>query len=495
MNAILSELIDALAGREVLVLGEAMVDSYLEGNVARFCPEAPVPIFTLGARHDLPGGAANTAVNAQSLGGRVRFLSVVGQDAEGQILRQALVERGIDPENLLSDGSQRTLLKQRVVAGSQFLLRLDQGSTQNLATPTEEALLERLGALYPKCQGVILADYGYGIITPRVLRTLADLQARWPRVLVVDSRRLAVFRDLNPTAIKPNYEEAVALLGGQSLGSVENRPQALAPYAERLLELSGAQMAAVTLDGDGAVLFEHHRSPYRLFPKALRRACVAGAGDTFTSALALALVAGATGVEAAELAVAAAAVVVGKERTASCSAQELREFVSAGGKFLGDLQRLSQRVAFYREQGRRVVFTNGCFDILHRGHITYLHRAKALGDVLIVGVNTDEGIRRLKGPQRPINSLEDRLQVLGALSCIDHLIVFDEDTPCNLIKALRPDVFVKGGDYTRERLPEAPLVEELGGIVQILPLVQDKSTTGIIARIQQVAAGPARGVP
>jgi D-beta-D-heptose 7-phosphate kinase/D-beta-D-heptose 1-phosphate adenosyltransferase len=254
-------------------------------------------------------------------------------------------------------------------------------------------------------------------------------------------------------------------------------------------------MAAVTLDGDGAVLFEHHRSPYRLFPKALRRACVAGAGDTFTSALALALVAGATGVEAAELAVAAAAVVVGKERTASCSAQELREFVSAGGKFLGDLQRLSQRVAFYREQGRRVVFTNGCFDILHRGHITYLHRAKALGDVLIVGVNTDEGIRRLKGPQRPINSLEDRLQVLGALSCIDHLIAFDEDTPCNLIKALRPDVFVKGGDYTRERLPEAPLVEELGGIVQILPFVQDQSTTGIIARIQQVAAGPARGVP
>ena len=250
-------------------------------------------------------------------------------------------------------------------------------------------------------------------------------------------------------------------------------------------------MAAITLDSEGALLIERHQPPHRVFPQVSRRACVAGAGDTFTSALALALAAGATGVAATELAGAAAAVVVGKERTAACSAQELREFISAGGKIFGDLQSLSKRTAFFREQGRRVVFTNGCFDILHRGHITYLHRAKALGDVLIVGVNTDGGIRRLKGSGRPINTLEDRLQVLAALSCIDHLIAFDEDTPCNLIRSLRPDVFVKGGDYTRERLPEAPLVEELGGIVQILPLVQDRSTTGIIQRIQQVSE-PAR---
>ena len=254
-------------------------------------------------------------------------------------------------------------------------------------------------------------------------------------------------------------------------------------------------MAAITLDSEGALLIEHNQPPHRVFPQVSRRACGAGAGDTFTSALALALAAGATPVAAAELAGAAAAVVVGKERTATCSAQELREFISAGGKLFGDLQGLSQRVAFYREQGRRVVFTNGCFDILHRGHITYLHRAKALGDVLIVGVNTDAGIRRLKGPGRPINTLEDRLQVLAALSCIDHLIAFDDDTPCQLIRALRPEVFVKGGDYTRERLPEAPLVEELGGIVQILPLVQDRSTTGIIQRIQQVSEmGKARVV-
>ena len=220
---------------------------------------------------------------------------------------------------------------------------------------------------------------------------------------------------------------------------------------------------------------------------------MAGAGDTFASALALALAAGAPTSTAAELASAAAAVVVGKERTATCSAQELREFVSAEGKYVSDLGRLAARVEFYRRQGEKVVFTNGCFDILHRGHITYLNRAKALGDVLIVGVNSDDGIRRLKGPDRPINSLEDRVQVLAALSCIDHLVAFDEDTPCNLIRAIRPHVFVKGGDYTRERLPEAPLVEELGGVVHILPYLQDRSTTGLIERIPEVYSRPHGG--
>jgi D-beta-D-heptose 7-phosphate kinase/D-beta-D-heptose 1-phosphate adenosyltransferase len=201
----------------------------------------------------------------------------------------------------------------------------------------------------------------------------------------------------------------------------------------------------------------------------------------------LALAAGASPVAATEVASAAAAVVVGKDRTAACTAQELREYTLAGGKQLLDRTALAARVDFHRQQGRRIVFTNGCFDILHSGHITYLHRAKTLGDILIVGVNSDASIKRLKGPRRPINSLQNRLHVLAALSCIDHLIAFDDDTPCNLIRVIRPDVFVKGGDYTRDRLPEAAIVEELGGIVQILPYEGDYSTTAIIERIHGAA--------
>ncbi len=493
MSANLPQLIDAFAGRSVLVLGEAILDSYLEGHTGRFCPEAPAPIVTLAGRKDLPGGAANTAVNAQALGGRVAFLSVTGDDADGGVLRHVLRQRGVSTEHLLVQDGRRTLSKQRVLASGQILLRLDQGSTGPIDEAAEQALLERLASLFPLSDAVILSDYRYGILTPRVLRALADLQARWSKVVVADSRRLEVFRDVGLTAAKPNYDEAVALLGAGTLDSFHVRAEGIARYGEQLLDRTGAQIVAVTLDCEGAVVFERGRAPHRTYAQPAR-ACVAGAGDTFTSALALALAAGAPTSAAAELASAAAAVVVGKERTAACSAQELREYVSAAGKYVGDVRRLATRLDFYREQGRKIVFTNGCFDILHRGHITYLNRAKTLGDVLVVGVNSDESIRRIKGPSRPINTLEDRIGVLAALSCIDHLIAFDEDTPCNLVRALRPHVFVKGGDYTRERLPEAPIVEALGGVVQILPFLEERSTTNIIERIQGVSARPANAI-
>jgi D-beta-D-heptose 7-phosphate kinase/D-beta-D-heptose 1-phosphate adenosyltransferase len=211
---------------------------------------------------------------------------------------------------------------------------------------------------------------------------------------------------------------------------------------------------------------------------------VAGAGDTFVAAMALALAAGATTRAMGELACAAAAVVVRKDGTATCSASELREHLAPPGKLVRDLDRLVSRVEFLRRQGRRIGFTNGCFDLLHRGHVSHLHHARGLADVLIVGVNSDAGVRRLKGPGRPINPLDDRLHVLAALDCVDHLVPFDEDTAGNLIRALRPDVFVKGGNYTRANLPEVAVVEALGGVVEILPYLPDRSTTGLLERIR-----------
>jgi D-beta-D-heptose 7-phosphate kinase/D-beta-D-heptose 1-phosphate adenosyltransferase len=492
MDPALSPLLDAFAGLGVLVLGEAMLDTYLEGSAGRFCPEAPVPVVSLTGRQDLPGGAANAAVNARSLGAHVVLLSVVGADPEGQLLRQGLESRGVAAGQLLTQPGRRTLTKQRVMAAGQLLLRLDQGSTDLLDATTERELIGLLAEQFPRHDAVLLSDYQYGILTPAVIRALADLQARCPRVLVADSRRLPAFRSLSVTAVKPNYEEAVALLGAHPLPALPDRVGALAPHGAPLLDRTGAGLAVVTLDREGALVFERDRPPQRVYAPPHRQAFVAGAGDTFSAALALSLAAGAPAVRAAELASAAAAVVVGKERTATCSAPELREFLCAQEKYVPDLGRLTARVEFYRHQGRRIVFTNGCFDVLHRGHITLLHRAKALGDVLVVGVNTDAGIRRLKGPERPLNPLEDRVQVLAALGCVDHIISFNEDTPCALIRALRPEAFVKGGDYTRERLPEAPLVEELGGVVHILAYLDDRSTTGLIQKIRgHSPVGPA----
>lgn len=495
MSDILPDLINTFPRLKVIVLGEAMLDSYLQGFSDRLCREAPVPVVTLNGRQDAPGGAANTAVNVHNLGSQVTFISVVGDDLEGRVLCQALREQGLSTRHVLTRRGRHTLAKHRVIAGSQLLVRFDRGSTGPVDKKTEQGIIDRLKHFFPRCDALIVSDYGYGILTPRVIDAIAGLQARCPRLLAVDSKSLPAYRHVGVTVVKPNYQESTQLLDltrhdGNGDGE---RVEQIAAYEKEFLERTGAQIAAVTLDSEGAVIFERGSPPYRTYARPQPDSQAAGAGDTFISTLALALASGAQTPVAAELASAAAAVVVSRDGTTACRVEELREYVSAGSKYVTDLSRLLQRISLYRQQGKRLVFTNGCFDILHRGHITYLNRAKALGDVLIVGLNSDDSVRRLKGSQRPINHLEDRAQVLAALSCIDHIVPFEENTPGHLIEAIRPDIFAKGGDYTKETLPEAPLVEKLGGSIRILSYSEDFSTTSIIERIRQAYAFPEIG--
>jgi D-beta-D-heptose 7-phosphate kinase/D-beta-D-heptose 1-phosphate adenosyltransferase len=481
----------AFANLKVLVIGEALLDSYLQGTAGRLCREAPVPIVAVAECQDVPGGAANTAANVRSLGGQVTFLSVIGDDGEGERLRHCLEQSGVAGDGCLVAAGRRTLIKNRVVAASQILLRFDQGTTAPIERPVELALQEQLTDLYSQMDAVIISDYGYGVMTPRLIQAITALQRRWPRILLADAKQLSAYRRAGVTAVKPNYGEATQLLGVQPAES--GRVEQMMAYERRLLSLTGAQIAAITLDTDGAIIFEAGNPPYRTYARPQPHSRATGAGDTFISALALALAAGGQTPAAAELASAAAALVVNKNGTTACTLEELQGCLAAEEKVVPDLASLATYVALYRQQKRRLVFTNGCFDLIHRGHITYLNQAKALGDVLIVGLNSDESVRRLKGPRRPINSLEDRAQVLSALSCIDHIVPFHEDTPHRLIELIRPDVFVKGGDYTRETLPEAPLVEALGGQVHLLSYLQDVSTTTIIERIRRAYAWPAAG--
>jgi D-beta-D-heptose 7-phosphate kinase / D-beta-D-heptose 1-phosphate adenosyltransferase len=483
VNDPLPQTIDRFAGLNVLVVGDAMLDSYLEGTSGRLCPEAPVPVVNVTGRRDAPGGAANAAVNARALGAGVQFLALVGGDDEGCLLRKALAARDVSAEHLVVCPARRTQAKQRVVASGQILVRFDQGDGGPLEPDCERALIDRLKALWRRADAVLVSDYGYGVVSARLIETIARLQRRHPRVLVADGKRLGALREVGLTAAKPNYREALALLG-LAAEAGDDRAARLTAHGPRVLAETGAGIAAVTLDVDGALVFERGRPPYRTYATPRPPGHAAGAGDTYVAALALAVAAGADTPAAAELAAAAAAVVVAQDGTAACTARELRDRVAGGGKVAADRASLAGCLAEERRRGRRIVFTNGCFDVLHRGHVIYLSRAKALGDLLVVGVNSDEGIRRLKGPTRPLNCLDDRLEVLAALSCVDHLVAFDEDTPHELIRALRPDVFVKGGDYTRDRLPEAALVEELGGVVRILPYLEERSTTGLIERIR-----------
>ncbi|MFN8472469.1 MAG: D-glycero-beta-D-manno-heptose 1-phosphate adenylyltransferase [Anaerolineae bacterium] len=483
MRMDLPEIIARFAGLRVLVIGDAILDSYSDGAADRLCREAPVPVVTVDNRVDAAGGAANTAANLQRLGARVDFLSVVGIDYEAALLRQTLAAESVATEHVLSHPGRRTLAKHRVLSQGHLLVRFDQGTTGPVDRRTEQTVIERLSALFPLADAVVVSDYGYGILTPRIIRVLAQLQRHAPRVLVADAKHLPAYRTVGVTAVKPNYQEALRLLGESSRAASHERADQILAAGQRIFELTGAQIAAVTLDTEGAVILERGAPHYRTYAQPASHSRAAGAGDTYLSALALALAAGAETNAAAELAAAAAAVVVVRDGTTVCTVEELLAAVSTDFKPT-DVSHLAPLLEMYRQQGRRIVFTNGCFDILHSGHISYLSQAKALGDVLVVGVNTDDSVRRLKGPTRPVNNLADRLKVLSALSCVDHLVAFDEDTPIELIRAIRPHVFVKGGDYTRDRLPEADLVEQLGGVITILPYVRERSTTRMIERIQ-----------
>ncbi len=321
------------------------------------------------------------------------------------------------------------------------------------------------------------------------------MQAKNPHIIVADSKHLDRFRRLNLTAVKPNYNQAVKLLELDKVDGLNGRVEQVIQHGGKILELANAQIAAITLDRDGALVFERDHPVYRTYAHPAPHSAAAGAGDTFVAALTMALSTGAQTPAATEIASAASSIVVQKSGTSTCHIEELKGYFSGEEKVITDTFLLAARVAAYRHQGRKIVFTNGCFDILHRGHITYLNRAKSFGDILIVGVNSDESVKRLKGPARPINPLEDRVQVLSGLSGVDHIVAFHEDTPHELIKVVQPDVFVKGGDYTLDTLPEASLVEELGGEVKILPYIKDQSTTGVIERIRKQILLDEEGLP
>jgi D-beta-D-heptose 7-phosphate kinase/D-beta-D-heptose 1-phosphate adenosyltransferase len=461
-----------------------MLDRYTHGSVDRLCPDAPAPVLQFREQRDVAGGAANVAMNARALGAAVTLIAPFGADNSSRELRTLLQSQGVEVTDRSSFPSRTTLVKERLVADNRVLMRVDRGTTEPLEEGEAATLLHDWEALACAADVVILSDYGYGTFTPGAVRRLSRGREACTGILAVDSKRLERFARLQPTVVKPNYHQALGLLR-QNASHAESRADFIAMRAAAVLARSGADIAAVTLDCDGAVICHRGAPPFRTFCRHKGSAHVCGAGDSFLAAYCLALAAGGSSVSAAEIASAAAAVVVRQSETAVCSWREVEETLTCGRGACLDLHDLRCYAERLRAQGRRIVLTCGCFDLLHRGHITYLQQAKALGDILVVGVNCDESIARLKGPERPINTLADRLDVLASMSCIDHLVPFAEDTPHRLIESLRPDVFVKGGDYTRDRLPEAELVESLGGRVEILPYVSNRSTTGIIDRIRQ----------
>ncbi|HYJ76832.1 MAG TPA: PfkB family carbohydrate kinase, partial [Kineosporiaceae bacterium] len=447
--------------------------------------EAPVPAVTVAHTDAVPGGAGNLAANLAALGAQVRLVAVIGDDEAGQRLRDALTSSGVDDTHLITEHARRTVVKRRLVAEGQLIARFDEGDRTPPGEGAETDVARAAAALMRTSDAVVVSDYGYGVVGDPVVRALAAERRRHRRVLVVDAHDPTAFAALQPTAVTPSFSEVAALLPPeQAAAGGADRADAVRDACATLHQATGADIVAVTLDRDGTVVCERDRPPYRTWTRPAPHSRACGAGDSYTAGFSLSLAAGASTTEAAEIAQAAAAVVTGRDGTATCSADDLREHLSATTTALMAADKLAERVAFHKRQGRRIVFTNGCFDLLHRGHVDLLNRAKALGDVLVVGLNTDDGVRALKGPDRPLTTLEDRARVLAALSCVDHLVAFDEPTAEHLVDLLRPDVYVKGGSPLHEPVPEAPRVEAYGGQVRILPHAEDRSTTAIVERIR-----------
>lgn len=463
-----------------IVLGDPMLDAYTHGSVTRICPEGPVPVYDVRTTRLCSGGAANTSANLAALGAQTTLLTAVGHDDEGDQLLRLQRKQHVNTQLVVRSRARRTLAKHRLIANSQLMMRVDQGSIEPLSEADEARIVARLHDRLPGCDLLIVSDYGYGNLTPRIIESLNDRPAGV--LLGVDSKNLQKFASVRPDVVKPNYAQARQLLGLPPLEQTPQRCECMAKHEDALLEVTGARMVALTCDHDGCVCMQADAPPIRIPAKTCNRPDVAGAGDTFLATLCLALAAGESNANAAQLATHAACLVVDKECTATCSAAELLRCQAGMGRSW-DLNLLADHLAEERRHGRKIVLTCGCFDILHHGHVEYLRRARSLGDRLVVAVNTDASIRRLKGPDRPINPLADRLEVLAALGCVDYLLTFSEDTPHRVIEALQPDVFVKGGDYSRATLPEAELVERLGGRVQFIPMVADRSTSRIIDRI------------
>jgi D-beta-D-heptose 7-phosphate kinase/D-beta-D-heptose 1-phosphate adenosyltransferase len=470
-------------GRRVLVVGDLMLDRYLWGDVRRISPEAPVPVLRLAQQTEVAGGAANVARNLVGLGMRVSLAGVTGQDTERERLLALLMGQGIDTEGVLVDVNRPTTTKTRVVGNHQQMLRIDAERMGSIGAVLADRLLREIEPRLADSDAVVLSDYAKGVLTGDLgARLIAAAKAHRLPVLV-DPKGQSFQRYAGATLITPNRAE-LAVASGVDGDDLDALLQAAVGMREQL----GLEQLMLTLGELGIALVS--ADGVRRIPAAAREVFdVSGAGDTVIAAVAAARAAGLDPVDSAHLANLAAGVVVGKVGTAAISADELAAAIAdesalEQGSKVGSLEQVLDRVRQWRERGERIVFTNGCFDLLHVGHVTYLERARRHGQRLVIGLNTDRSVRALKGAQRPLINQADRARVLAALAAVDAVVLFDDDTPIELIRQIQPDVLAKGADYREDEVVGAAEVKAWGGQVVLVPLVDGRSTSGIIERMQ-----------
>lgn len=484
MYAHLIPLIEKLPEHRVLCVGDVMLDRYVYGQVERISPEAPIPVLRTQREAVTLGGAGNVVRNIVSLGGQVDLVGVIGQDQAGYDLAKQLTSLPQVTSYLLTDNSRPTTLKTRFIADGQQLLRADYEIAQPVSADMEQQTLLRVKGALDGCNVVILSDYAKGVLSTKVITEILTLARAGGHKVLIDPKGRDFSRYRGAYMLTPNRRE-LADATGSSIRTIEDAERA----ARQLIKEHDLEGVLAKLGSDGVCLVMKDQPAWHFRASAREVFDVSGAGDTVVATMALGLAGGLLPEDSAALANIAGAIVVGKIGTAVVTREELaRELMHDEARKseekIVSLTEASEMAERWRKQGFKVGFTNGVFDLLHPGHVSLIRQAKAACDRLVIGLNSDASVKRLKGDGRPVQNENARAAVLASLADVDQVVIFSEDTPLNLIKAVRPSVLVKGADYRVDQVVGADLVQSWGGQVVLANLVEGHSTTATIARLQ-----------
>ncbi|VAX24638.1 ADP-heptose synthase / D-glycero-beta-D-manno-heptose 7-phosphate kinase [hydrothermal vent metagenome] len=481
MNERLYNILSSTRPVSILVIGDIILDRYVTGSIERISPESPAQVLDVTDESETLGGAANVAATVAAFGAKVSLIGVVGKDEPAKTLKKLLKQYGIGANGIVTDTERQTTIKTRFLALRQQMLRVDREKREDVSDETINKALANAQKALGKCDGVIVSDYGKGAMPRKFLTKLFTLCRKAKKKVIVDPKGNDYSIYKGAELITPNKKEAAEATGIKIQNSSDyNR------VSKKLFEATKAKNLLITRGSEGMTLFRPKGESVHIPVDALEVFDVSGAGDTVIAVAGVMLFSGESLEDSARISNIAAGIEVGRVGAWAVTKDETLAKLKSSGPGERKMFTLSQASSFVsrkRAQNKTVVFTNGCFDLLHAGHVKLLQKARTFGDALIVGINSDKSIRRLKGKKRPLLGEDDRLHIIAALDCVDGVILFNEDTPLNLIKVIKPDVLVKGGDYTAGKVVGKYIVEKNGGKVEIIPLVDGKSTSGIIEKI------------
>ena len=463
---------------KVLVVGDLMIDHYLWGKCERISPEAPVQVVAIEKETSVLGGAGNVINNLSALGANVSVLSVIGHDTNAEELKKMFKDIDVNIENLVVEEGRNTSKKSRIIASQQQVVRYDKETTDDISQSSQTKIAKNFKDTISSYDIVLLSDYGKGVLTNALTRTLIDIANEHSKKVLVDPKGDDYTKYFGAYLLTPNKKEAIEA----SRIEIKDK-ESLVKAITKLKNECSLSIGLITLSEDGIAIYDDE---LRTHPTVAREVYdVTGAGDTVIASLGFSLASGYDIDKAVKFSNLAAGVVVGKIGSATATLNEIIEYESSLNKSTSDshiktLEEIELLSAELKKRGKKIVFTNGCFDILHVGHVKYLEEAKSYGDVLILGLNSDESVSRLKGPTRPVNTEDDRAYILASLEAVDYVVKFYDDTPYELIKAVQPHILVKGGDYEGKEVVGQDIADEL----RLVNFVEGKSTTKTIERIK-----------